>query len=180
MELGLTWPLQRYLRESPDYGMPVPDAFCWDLHRIILRGKDCLLLVHSLTRYTCLRFDLPSGEWGDLFSTVRDEMETGLLEAGLSTAEREAYFLEAGSFVKTRTHGRRLVAYLNRAWEDVLLAEPLLNPETGHQTLLCQMVNNGKSRSAAYSEPGRPADFLLDCIGQRNRRKQDGLEGIVR
>ena len=177
MELGLTWPLQRFLREAPGYGMPEPDVFCWDLHRIVLRGRDCLLLVHSLTRYTCLRFDLTAGEWADLVSTVRMEIRQGLLEAGLSAGEADAYLQEAGACVKTRTHGRRPVAYLNRAWEDVLLAEPLLNPEEGHQTLLCQMVNNGRSRAAAYPEPGRPVDFLLDCMEKRNLRNRDGLEG---
>ena len=48
MELGLTFPLQRFLRRKPpDYGTETDRRFCWDLHVISLRGRRCLLAVHS-------------------------------------------------------------------------------------------------------------------------------------
>ena len=46
MQLGLTWPLQRLLRQPVPYGEPVPRAWCWDLHCITLHGRSSLLLVH--------------------------------------------------------------------------------------------------------------------------------------
>ena len=165
MELGLTWPLQRFLKEKPFLGMQQPDPFCWDLHRIILRGRDCLLLVHSLTRFTCLRYDVTWLEWENLFDIVREEIALGFAEAGIPEQVQAAYFQAAGALSFTRTHGRRPVAYLNRAWEDVLKAEPLLIPEPGHQGLLCRMVNGMTTRAAAYSVPGHPIVFLQDCLG---------------
>ena len=39
MELGLTFPLQRFLkRKPPAYGAQPDRRFCWDLHVIDLRG----------------------------------------------------------------------------------------------------------------------------------------------
>ena len=55
MELGLTFPLQRFLRRKPpDYGTETDRRFCWDLHVISLRGRRCLLAVHSHSRYTLM------------------------------------------------------------------------------------------------------------------------------
>ena len=47
MELGLTFPLQRFLKiKAPDCGTQPDRRFCWDLHVIELRGRKCLLAVH--------------------------------------------------------------------------------------------------------------------------------------
>ena len=52
MELGLTFPLQRYLKVKPPvYGEEADRRFCWDLHVIDLRGRKCLLAVHCHSRY---------------------------------------------------------------------------------------------------------------------------------
>ena len=173
MELGLTWPLQRFLKEKPFLAKAQPDPFCWELHRILLRGRDCLLVVHALTRFTCLRYDLSPAEWRNLFHIVREEIDLGLEEAGLIQKEREAYFQAAGAAVLTRTHGRRPVAYLNRVWVEVLEAEPLLTEEPGHQRLLCQMVNRNPTRAAAYPVCGRPIDFFADCLKAYRKEKHE-------
>ena len=40
MELGLTFPLQRFLKRRPPPCGTEPDRrFCWDLHVIALRGE---------------------------------------------------------------------------------------------------------------------------------------------
>ena len=40
MELGLTFPLQRFLkRRPPAYGAEPDRRLCWDLHVIDLRGR---------------------------------------------------------------------------------------------------------------------------------------------
>ena len=53
MELGLTFPLQRFLKvKTPSYGTEPDRHFCWDLHVIDLRGHKCLLAVHCHSRYT--------------------------------------------------------------------------------------------------------------------------------
>ena len=50
-------------------------------------------------------------------------MELGLTATGFSQGQAEGYLHRAGNSQITRTHGRREVAFLNRAWEDVLALE---------------------------------------------------------
>ncbi len=60
MELGLTFPLQRFLGiKAPAYGTEPDRRFCWDLHVIRLRGRGCLLAVHCHSRYAFVRWDVP-------------------------------------------------------------------------------------------------------------------------
>lgn len=43
MELGMTFPLQRFVkRKTPACGVEPDRRFCWDLHVIDLRGRKCL------------------------------------------------------------------------------------------------------------------------------------------
>ena len=117
MELGLTFPLQRFLRRKPpDYGTQPDRRFCWDLHSIHLRGHSCLLAVHCHSRYTFVRYDVAPLQWADLPGLFRDGLLDSLTTAGFSQAQTEAYLGQAGDIVLTRTHGRREVAFLNRAW----------------------------------------------------------------
>ena len=59
MELGLTFPLQRFLKlHPPAYGTDPGCRFCWDLHVIRLQGRRCLLAVHCCSRYAFVRYDV--------------------------------------------------------------------------------------------------------------------------
>ena len=115
MQLGLTWPLQRLLKVSVPYGDPIDRGLCWDAHCITLHGRSCLLLVHCASRYTCVRYDLSPVDWRHLEELVWNEIEQGLLDAGIPEERVTAYLQEAGEIQLTRTHGRREVAFLNRA-----------------------------------------------------------------
>lgn len=120
MELGLTFPLQRFLRQKPlPYGSEADRRFCCDLHVIQLRGRDCLLAVHCHSRYTFVRFDVPG-----LF---RAGLTDNLTAAGFGPAQIEAYLQVAGETRLTCTHELREVAFLNRAWEDVLALDTCLD-----------------------------------------------------
>ncbi len=56
MELGLTFPLQRFLHQKPpSYGAEADRRFCRDLHVIQLRDRNCLLAVHCQSR--CVGFE---------------------------------------------------------------------------------------------------------------------------
>ena len=67
MELGLTFPLQRFLKgKAPAYGTEPDRRFCWDLHVIDLRGRKCLLAVHCHSRYTFVRYDVAPVAWADV------------------------------------------------------------------------------------------------------------------
>ena len=155
MELGLTFPLQRFLKvKTPPYGTEPDRHFCWDLHVIDLRGHKCLLAVHCHSRYAFVRYDVAPLQWADLPGLFR----TGLLEsldaAGFTRAQAEAYLQQAGDMEITRTHGRREVAFLNRAWEDVLALDLCLDTDHQAQPLLDHAVNTRSSRCAGAAELG--------------------------
>ena len=148
MQLGLTWPLQRLLRVSVPYGEPIERGLCWDAHCITLHGRSSLLLVHCASRYTCVCYDLSPMDWSRLEELVWEEIEQGLLDAGISEKQVTDYLREAGEMQLTRTHGRREVAFLNRAWEDVLSADLLVDQSTHRQPILNHAVNDRLCRCA--------------------------------
>ena len=54
----------------------------------------------------------------------------------------------------TRTHGRRGVAVLNRAWEDVLTLDLCLDTDSQLQPLLDNAVNTRPSRCVSFEGLG--------------------------
>lgn len=164
MQLGLTWPLQRYLHASVPYGEPAPLAQCWDLHRIMLHGRGSLLLVHCASRYTCVRFDMTSADWANLPGAAMEEIQLGLLDAGLAPEQVDGCLSAAREPLLTRTHGRRPVAFLNQAWEDVLAADLLVDLSQQHQPLLNSTVNDRPCRCAGFDGKDTSLAFLRRCF----------------
>lgn len=149
MELGLTFPIQRFLKlKTPAYGTQPDRRFCWDLHVIGLRGHKSLLAVHCYSRYTFVRYDVSPLQWTDVPRLFREGLLESLTAAGFSRARAEGYLRQAGNIALTRTHGRREVAFLNRAWEDVLALDLCLDPASQAQPLLDHAVNTRPSRCA--------------------------------
>ncbi len=160
IELGLTIPLQRHLHvKTPPYGQAPDRRFCWDLHVIPLRGRPSLLAVHCHTRYTFVLYDLSCLEWECLPDMFLDGLRHSLSAAGFSAGAAESLWGSAPTLF-TRTHGRREVAFLNRAWEDVIAAELALDEGSRGQPLLDQMVNAKLSRCAGVEGLGSAADRL--------------------
>lgn len=151
MELGLTFPLQRFLHQKPPpYGSEIDRRFCWDLHVIELRGHNCLLAVHCHSRYTFVRFDVPELLWADLPGLFHTGLSDSLITAGFSPAQISEYLQNAGEVRLTRTHGRREVAFLNRAWEDVLVLDTCLDTTSAAQPMLDWAVNARASRCVGF------------------------------
>ncbi len=148
MQLGLTWPLQRLLRRAVPYGAPIERGFCWDAHCITLHGRSSLLLVHCESRYACVRFDLTPADWSRLEELAAQEIQSGLLDAGIPETQVKSYLADSGPIQMTRTHGRREVAFLNRAWEDVLSADLLVDQSSHRQSMLNRAVNDRLCRCA--------------------------------
>ena len=117
------------------------------LSRLKLRSMS-LLLVHCASRYTSVRFDLSPMDWSHLEELVLEEIGQGLLDAGIPVAQVTAYLREVGEVQLTRTHGRREVAFLNRAWEDVLSADLLVDQTSQRQPILNHAVNDRLCRCA--------------------------------
>ena len=161
MELGLTFPLQRFLKmKPPAYGTEPDRRLCWDLHVIDLRGRRCLLAVHCHSRYTFVRFDVTPFQWADLPGLFREGLFDSLTAAGFPQAQAEAYLRRGGDTEITRTHGRREVAFLNRAWEDVLALDLCLDVTSQAQPLLDHAVNTRPSRCMGFEGLGMGLERL--------------------
>ena len=155
MELGLTFPLQRFLKvKTPEYGTEPDRRFCWDLHVIDLRGHKSLLAVHCHSRYTFVRYDVSPFQWVDIPGLFREGLLDSLTAAGFSNEQAADYLRQAGTIEITRTHGRREVAFLNRAWEDVLALDLCLDTSNQTQPLLDHAVNTRPSRCVGHEGLG--------------------------
>ena len=166
IELGLTIPFQRHLHLKALPDPQEPDRhFCWDLHVIPLRGRFSLLAVHCHTRYTFVLYDLNRLEWERLPDVFLDGLRLSLSAAGFPEETSEKLCgLELPLF--TRTHGRREVAFLNRAWEDVMAVEPALDTTAQSQPLLDQLVNAKPSRCVGAEGLGMAAERLADMLSR--------------
>lgn len=165
MELGLTFPLQRFLKvKTPAYGTQPDRRFCWDLHVIELRGRKSLLAVHCHSRYTFVRYDVSPLQWMDISKLFREGLLESLTAAGFSQARAEEYLQRAGTFFITRTHGRREVAFLNRAWEDVLALDLCLDADRQAQPLLDHAVNTRPSRCTGFDGLGTGLDRMAGTL----------------
>lgn len=165
MELGLTFPLQRFLKaKTPAYGTEPDRRFCWDLHVIDLRGCKCLLAVHCHSRYTFILYDVSPLQWADIPGLFREGLLESLTAAGFPQAQAEAYLRRAGSAALTRTHGRREVAFLNRAWEDVLAMDLCLDTDHQAQPLLDHAVNTRPSRCVGFEGLGTGSERITASL----------------
>ena len=166
IELGLTIPLQRHLHlKALPYPQEPDRRFYWDTHVIPLRGRPSLLAVHCHTRYTFVLYDLNRLEWERLPDVFLDGLRLSLSAAGFPEKTTEKL---CGSELPlfTRTHGRREVAFLNRAWEDVMAVELALDESRQSQPLLEQIVNAKPSRCAGAEGLGMAAERLADMLSQ--------------
>lgn len=175
IELGLTIPLQQHLRvKALPYGQEPDRRFCWDLHVITLRGRSSLLAVHCYSRYTFVLCDLSRLDWTHLPDVFREGLERSLSAAGFPA---EAANLLCGDYqpLFTKTHGRREVAFLNRAWDDVIAAELALDESTQSQPLLDRIVNAQPSRCVGFNGLGAAAERLagtLRTLGSANDQEE--------
>ena len=151
MELGITIPLRRFLkRPPPPRGREEDRRLCWDLHVIPLHGRASLLAVHCHSRYTFVLFDPAQAAWAAPAEMFADGLGESLGCAGLPEAVVAPHVAAARQALLTATHGRREVAFLNRAWEDVARFDALIDRETVAQPLLDRAVNALPCRSAGW------------------------------
>ena len=164
IELGLTIPLQRHLSfKALPYGQEPDRRFCWDLHVITLRGRSSLLAVHCHSRYTFVLYDLNRLEWERLPDLFRDGLERSLAAAGFPNGSANLLCSSVQPLF-TKTHGRLEVAFLNRAWDDVMAAELALDENSQGQYLLEQIVNAKHSRCVGFDGLGTAAKRLTAML----------------
>ena len=82
-----------------------------------------------------------------------------------------AYLQEAGEIQLTRTHGRREVAFLNRAWEDVLSADLLVDQSSHRQPMLNHAVNDRLCRCAGGDGTDTAHAHLMRYFQEREQTR---------
>ena len=165
MQLGLTFPLQRKQKiKAVPYGAPLERLFCWDAHVISLRGRDSLLLVHCETRYTVTVCGVRPADWARLPAFAAEQLRVALLAAGFPAQAVALYFETAGAFELTRTHGRREVAFLNRAWDDIAAHDCAADLGAQPQPALNALVNALPRRCAGRIGPGAASELLAAAL----------------
>lgn len=165
MQLGLTIPLRRNLKlKNLPYGEPLDRQYCWDLHVITLKGRPSLLAVHCATRYTFTLFDVTVFQWKTLQDTFLQGLRQRFAAMGISAETTEQYLHDAGKPELTKTHGRREVAFLNRAWDDVVALDYTLDTASQFQPLLDCAVNQKPSRCVGADGLGTAAQRLMRSL----------------
>ena len=65
MQLGITIPLQKFLKwKPPVYGEPENLFFCWDLHVIRFHGENTLMAVNASNAFTVILWKMEWAETG--------------------------------------------------------------------------------------------------------------------
>ncbi len=175
MQLGLTIPLQKYLkRKAPPYGGDSDLFYCWELHTILLQGARSLVAVNASNRFSLVLCGMQAADWDDFPSRFSEGLKTALDEAEVPAWQIEAYFQRAGKIRITKTHGRRPVASLNLA-DDFLWGIPVPVDETQlYQSVHTQELNRVVCMAAGFPSRGRPLDFWMQDMrrtgiaGERN------------
>lgn len=104
MQLGITIPLQKFLKwKPPVYGEPENLFFCWDLHVIRFHGENTLMAVNASNAFTVILWKMEWADWENLEQRTLEAIRKGLLAAGYGEETAEAYFQAAGSASFTKT-----------------------------------------------------------------------------
>lgn len=157
MQLGLTIPLMKHLNINKlPYGEELHRRFCWELHCIRLHNHSCLLAVHCETRYMVVLYRMTRAQWNRLPEVFLEGLITSLTNAGIENNLVQHYLQEAGKIELTKTHGRREVAFLNRAWDDVAALDYCIDREQQSQPLIEQSINHMICNCVGYEGYGEP------------------------
>lgn len=157
MQLGLTIPLMQHLKiKQLPYGKDLHRRFCWDLHRIRLHNHNCLLAVHCETRYMFVLYGMTRAQWNRLPATFLIGLNASLHNAGFEENLIKCYLQAAGEIELTKTHGRREVTFLNRAWDDVEALDYCIDKEQQAQPMLEHSINNMICNCVGYEGYGEP------------------------
>lgn len=177
MEIGITIPLQKFLRwKQPPYGDAPNLLLCWDAHRAEIDGRAFLVLVNSANRFAAIR--LMGGVDGrSLGDAAAEAVRLAMAEARLPERLVQAYFEAAGPIAFVKTHGRKPVSGLNRVVDDIRSAVAReTDPDARFQRRLTALANATPGRCAAHA--GRAAartamreDLEALASGSQTRRR---------
>lgn len=121
----------------------------------------CLLAVHCSSRYIVTVYHPASVDWDDL-------PEPFLLSLRYTEARTSAYLRRSGAPELTKTHGRSEVAFLSRAWDNVLALDYAVDQSVQGKRLLDRAVNAVRGHCTEHVDKGASMERLrrnLAAIG---------------
>ncbi len=161
MQLGLTIPLQKYLRLRISPCMqPQELAYCWDLHLVHRDGKEGLIMINASSRFEIYLHDMRQSDWQRLPELAREHIARAFIAEELPRSWVKRYLLAAGPPELTGTHGRRAVGALNHVVEMLMYCTVSSNERRLEQPEIDWLLNETPGCAAGFSEPGRPRAFL--------------------
>lgn len=168
MQLGLTIPLMKHLKINKlPYGEELHRRFYWDLHCIRLHNHSCLLAVHCEIRYMFVLYGMSRAQWNCLPEVFLDGLTTSFHNAGIENSLIQRYLQAAGEIELTKTHGRREVAFLNRAWDEVAALDYCIDREQQSQPPLENSINNMICNCVGYEGYGEPMARLRQSLEEK-------------
>lgn len=161
MQLGITIPLQKYLKlPKQSYGEPEELFFCWEIHRILYQGKDVMIAVNANNRFGVALTNLMMLDWKRLPQLVEEAVEDGMGAEGYTKEEIDAYFNIAGPSFLTRTHGRKPVAGLNRAIDYLYHIPESMDEQQRYMAEHCRLMNRDVCSPAGFDYYGESQEFF--------------------
>ncbi|MDR0888375.1 MAG: hypothetical protein LBM21_00580, partial [Coriobacteriales bacterium] len=163
MQLGLTIPLQRFLKASkPPYGDPIDPFFCWDIHKVPSLSPSTLIAVNASNRYALVFMGMTAGRWKRIPDIVTDGIAEALQLDGYTSLQAETYIAAAGTPEFTKTHGRRSVAGLNRAIDTLYVEAKRFDDRQLFQPQVSKALNVELCHAAAFASSGLgyPREFF--------------------
>lgn len=101
-------------------------------------------------------YGMTRAQWNRLPEVFLEGLITSLTHAGIENNLVQHYLQEAGEIELTKTHGRREVAFLNRAWDDIAALDYCIDREQQAQPLIEQSINNMICNCVGYEGYGEP------------------------
>lgn len=172
MQLGITRPLQRFLKvQQFPYGIVCDLFYCWELHRIIFQSKETLVAVNANNRFAVILCGMDAFAWKNYMNLFMDGLKRAMLSEGYTQQEIEEYFWKVGDIEITKTHGRRSVSGLNQM-DNYLWNIPIrVNDDMLFQPVHCHEVNRERCKIAGYEGYNIP----VECFERDMKRV-----GIIR
>lgn len=167
MEIGITIPLQKFLRwKQPPYGDEPRLFACWDIHRANINGRKLLVVVNAANRFAGVRC-MTGGDWKKLGSIVPDVIAQAMEADGIPDWMRQKYFDAAGPLAFTKTHGRKPVAGLNRVVDDIWNRVPEgIRSDTAFQPDLTAFANGVLTHCATREDYVIPREAFGEDLKQ--------------
>ena len=161
MQLGITIPLQKYLKiKTLPYGEQADLFYCWELHVIRLQGKNTLAAVNVSNRFAIVLWGMKAPQWKTLEEVMRNGIRQGFLSEGYTQQQVNAYFEQAVVVRLTKTHGRSPVATLNKMIENLGFLPMVMDSGELYQAPHCHEVNRDLCHAAGFADYGLPVEFL--------------------